>query len=90
MLLATVTGRVTSTIKHASLAGQRLLVCQAIDAERKPTGEPMLTLDQHGAGRGDDVMISSDGKGLRDLLGSSASPARWWTLGIVDPPGGKR
>jgi len=88
MLLATVTGRATSTVKHTSLAGQRLLVCQTLDACGGVAGEPMLALDQHGAGRGDVVMISSDGKGLRDLLGSNASPARWWTLGIVDPPGG--
>lgn len=85
MQLATVTGTATSTVKHPSLAGRRLLICQVVDADRKVGGEPMLALDHHGAGRGDVVMLSSDGKGLRELLGSNSSPARWWTLGIVDP-----
>lgn len=87
MQLATVTGNATSTVKHPSLAGRRLLICQVVDADRRVTGEPIVVLDHHGAGLGDVVMISSDGKGLRELLGSRRSPARWWTLGIVDDRG---
>ncbi|MEM1209299.1 MAG: EutN/CcmL family microcompartment protein [Planctomycetota bacterium] len=90
MQLATVTGNATSTVKHPSLVGHRLLICQVVDGDRKAVGEPMLTLDHHGAGVGDLVMLSSDGKGLRQLLGSNTSPARWWTLGMVDPPEGSR
>lgn len=81
---AIVQGRATSTVKHPSLAGRKLLVCQALDAASKPTGDPVLALDSLGAGRGDRVILTSDGQGLRELLGHDNSPARWWTVGIVD------
>ena len=84
MQLAIVQGRATATVKHKSLAGVKLLVCQTLDIAGKPTGDPILALDKLGAGHGDTVIISSDGLGLRELLKDNTSPARWWTLGIVD------
>jgi ethanolamine utilization protein EutN len=84
MQLARVQGSATATIKHPSLEGQRLLVGQRMDAAGQPGGDPQLIVDQLGAGVGDTVMISSDGRGLRELLGDGTSPARWYTLGIVD------
>ncbi len=84
MQWALVKGRVTSTVKHESLDGQKLLICQFLGNERQPVGDPVLALDKLGAGQGDIVMITSDGKGLRELLQHNTSPARWWTLGIVD------
>ncbi|MEX0775308.1 MAG: EutN/CcmL family microcompartment protein [Phycisphaeraceae bacterium] len=84
MQLAHVQGRATSTVKHPSLAGARLLVCQLLDAAGQPAGDPVLALDKLGAGRGDKVILTSDGLGLREMLGKPNSPARWWTLGLVD------
>ena len=84
MQWAVVQGRATSTVKHPSLEGQKLLVCQLIGNERQPVGDPVLVIDQLGAGKGDTVMITSDGLGLRELLKDDHSPARWWTLGIID------
>lgn len=84
MLQATVIGRATSTRKHDTLAGQRLLVCQPLKVDGSADGDVFLALDRHGAGRGDRVLLSSDGRGLRELLGKLNTPARWWTLGIVD------
>jgi ethanolamine utilization protein EutN len=66
------------------LAGVRLLICQPLDINRRGAGDPVLAVDKLGAGAGDTVMLSSDGQGLRELLGDDNSPARWWTLGIVD------
>lgn len=86
MQQAIVTGRATSTVKHHSLSGARLLICQMLDAAGRPGGDPVLALDKLGAGRGDRVILTSDGLGLRDLLNDKTSPARWWTLGIVDEP----
>jgi ethanolamine utilization protein EutN len=82
--LAQVQGRATTTVRHRSLASARLLICQPLDIDRKGAGDPVLVIDKIGAGAGDTVMISSDGLGLRELLGDDNSPARWWTLGIVD------
>ena len=84
MLLARVKGRATATVKHPSLERQKLLVCLRLDPAGTPGGDPLLVVDQQGAGRGDTVMISSDGRGVRDLLGDTTTPVRWFTLGIVD------
>ncbi len=84
MQLARVHGHATSTVKHASLEGSKLLVCSLLGGDRRPAGDPVLAVDRHGAGRGDQVVLSSDGEGLRQLLNHDQSPVRWWTLGIVD------
>lgn len=81
---ARVKGRVTATVKHASLGGVKLLICDLLDASGKPAGDPVLAVDRLGAGAGDRVIITSDGQGLRELLGHDNSPARWWTMGIID------
>jgi ethanolamine utilization protein EutN len=87
MQLAMVQGAATVADGHPSLARQKLLICQSLDAAGRPGGDPMLVVDQLGAGQGDVIMISSDGLGLRDLLKHNNSPARWWTLGIIDGQG---
>ena len=85
MQLAVVCGRATATLKHSSLAGTRLLACQRLGRSGRPDGDPVLAVDKLGAGAGDRVILTSDGLGLRQLLGHRGSPVRWWTLGIVDP-----
>ncbi|MBI1337231.1 MAG: ethanolamine utilization protein EutN [Phycisphaera sp.] len=84
MQLAIVHGRATSTCKHPSLEGAKLLICGLLDASGQSAGDPVLAVDRLGAGRGDKVILTSDGLGLRELLGQNNSPARWWTMGIVD------
>lgn len=85
MQLAQIIGRATSTTKHPSMQGWRLLIAQMLGANGESDGaDPVLVLDHLGAAKGDRVMITSDGKGLRELLNDNTSPARWWTLGIVD------
>jgi ethanolamine utilization protein EutN len=84
MQLALVKGRATSTVKHPSMQGQKLLVCLLLDARGKGGGDPVLAVDRLGAGLGDKVVITSDGLGVRGLLKDDTSPVRWWTLGIVD------
>ncbi|MEZ6190485.1 MAG: EutN/CcmL family microcompartment protein [Phycisphaerales bacterium] len=87
MQLATIKGRATATVKHPSLAGCRMLLAQMLDAKLQPEGDPVLIIDRLGAGQGDMVMITSDGLGLRQMLNDNTSPARWWTVGIVDHHG---
>jgi ethanolamine utilization protein EutN len=86
MQLARIIGTATATVKHPSLAGARLLVGQPLMADRKtPDGDPQLVIDTLSAAVGDLVVITSDGRMLRDLLGSDTTPARWSTIGLVDP-----
>ncbi len=81
MYLGRVVGKAISTIKHHSLTGWRLLVVEPIRADRN---DPLLVVDSLGAGIGDMVVITNDGKGARDLVGDEQSPARWTVLGLVD------
>ena len=81
MRTATIRGYATSTIKHPSLDGWRLLVAEP----ESPDLAPQLVLDNLGAGIGQTVLISSDGSEARKMVGSERSPARWSVLGIIDP-----
>jgi len=84
MQIGKVVGRAISTVKHKSFQGVKLLLVQALDSKGQPDGEPVLTVDNLGAGPGMRVLISSDGKGARELVGSKDSPVRWLTIGVLD------
>ena len=84
MQLGTVIGHATSTIKHESLIGWRLVIVQPLNAERKPEADPVVAVDKFNAGAGQTVIINSDGKAVRDYIGHDKSPARWFVIGIED------
>jgi ethanolamine utilization protein EutN len=85
MQVARIIGRTHSTVKHSTLDGQKLLVAQPLGAGGKTAdGPPLLVVDRIGAGTGDQVMITSDGKAIREMFGVENSPIRWAVLGIVD------
>jgi microcompartment protein CcmK/EutM len=84
MQLAKVLGHATSTIKHPTLNGWRMLIVQPLDAREQPDGVPIIALDALGSGRGDRVVISSDGKAAREMIGADNSPARWNIIGLAD------
>lgn len=80
-----VVGTATSTIKHRSMHGRKLLIVQPVLADgRTPDGDPILAIDSVGAGRGERVVITSDGRFLREQLQAEATPARWSVIGIRD------
>ena len=81
MRIATIKGHVTSTMKHRSLDGWRLLIA----VPESPDLAPQIVLDSLGAGIGQRVMISSDGSEARKMVGDQRSPARWTVMGIIDP-----
>ena len=85
MQLGLVVGRATSTVKHASMEGWKLLVVQPLSADgRSSDGDPVVAVDALGAGQGETVIITSDGKGTRALLKSDNTPVRWSVMGIRD------
>ena len=84
MQLALVIGRATSTVKHRSMAGQKLLIVQPQLVNGKADGAPLLAIDGIGAGIGETVMITSDGRYARELLKTEATPVRWSVIGIED------
>jgi ethanolamine utilization protein EutN len=84
MQLATVIGHATATIKHPSMVGLRLIIVQPLGATRQPEADPILAVDKLGSHTGQNVIIDSDGKGARELVGNEKSPVRWYVVGIVD------
>jgi len=85
MQLALVVGTTTSTIKHSTMRGQKLLIVQPLMADGKGVdGDPQIAVDAVGAGRGERVLITSDGKYMREILKTEATPVRWSVIGISD------
>lgn len=85
MQLARVVGTATSTIKHPTMNGWKLLIVQMLQADgRSPDGDPVISIDSLGAAVGQTVIITSDGKGTSELMGSDNTPVRWSVLGIQD------
>jgi len=65
--------------------GAKLLVVQPLLADGATAdGFPLLAIDDVGAGRGDTVMITSDGRYVRDVLKTAATPVRYTIIGICD------
>jgi ethanolamine utilization protein EutN len=82
--IARIDGTLTSTVKHASLAGARLLIGQRVGGKGEEVGEPQVLVDPIGARRGNRVVVTTDGDHARRLLGDPRTPVRLVVLGIVD------
>ena len=87
MQLGTVIGHATSTIKHPSFVGWRLVIVQPLNVAREPDTDPVIAVDKLGSAPGHTVILNSDGKGARELIGDDKSPVRWFVIGIVDENG---
>ena len=83
MFLARIDGRITSTIKHETLEGACMLIGRRLEADGKPSGEPLVVFDRIGAPRGAVVLVSTDGDIQRKLRGNT-TPARLTVVGLVD------
>ena len=67
------------------MEGWKLLIVQPLAADmRSPDGDPVIAVDALGAGQGEMVILTSDGKGTRALLNSDTTPVRWSVMGIRD------
>ena len=84
MFIARIDGSITSTVKHRSLQGQRLLIGQRLEADGTEVGEPMVLIDDLGAGIGSHVLVTSDGELARQKLADNTTPSRMMVVGIID------
>jgi ethanolamine utilization protein EutN len=85
MQLGLVVGTATSTVRHRSMHGWKLLLVQLLKADgRSADGEPILAVDKLGASQRDLVVVTNDGKAAQELLKDNATPVRWSVLGIRD------
>jgi ethanolamine utilization protein EutN len=84
MQLGLVVGHATSTVKHTTLNGWRLLIVQMLTPDDKPDGEPVLAIDSLGAGMGSRVLLTTDAILVRELVGAKTSPVRYSVMGLAD------
>jgi ethanolamine utilization protein EutN len=84
MQLGRVIGHATATIKHPSMNGLRMAVVQILNAARQPEADPIIAADKLGSGIGDVVVLNSDGKAAREMIGDNKSPVRFFVIGISD------
>ena len=84
MQIGKVVGHATSTVKHPTLNGWRLLIVQMLTPDDKPDGEPVLVIDSLGAGTGARVIATTDALLVRELVGAKNSPIRWSVMGLTD------
>jgi ethanolamine utilization protein EutN len=83
MFLARIEGTVVATAKHPTLEGCRFLVARRLEADGTAAVEPNVVVDWMGAGRGETVLVSTDGDIARLKLGNN-TPARMVVVGLVD------
>lgn len=84
MILATVTGTVTSSDKDRELADYKLLVVQPLSLAGDPSGDEMIAIDRVDAGVGDRVLVSREGTGARLVTGRERIPLQNMVIGVVD------
>lgn len=84
MLYARVIGHATSTVKHPSMKGATLLVCEDADATGKGLGSCFVAADWTGAGTGSMVLVTTDGEAAERHHGDAKSPLRNLVIAIVD------
>lgn len=86
MQIGIVIGHATSTIKHEALEGWRLLVVQPLNSARQPEGDPQVCASGLNAAVGQTVVLNTDGKAARDLIGHPKSPLRYFIIAIESEP----
>lgn len=84
MKIARVTGTIVSTIQHPTFDGDKLLLCDVLDASGKPSGSYVIAVDLVGAGTGETVLVLDEGTSARQIVGIPSGPLRTVAVGIVD------
>lgn len=84
MNLARVIGTSTATIKHTALDGWRMLVVQPLLIDGGDDGTPLIAVDNLGSRVGETVVITSDGKFVREAMGMNTTPVRWMVIAQPD------
>jgi ethanolamine utilization protein EutN len=83
--LCRVIGNVVATEKHPMFHGHKLMVVQPVDPDGNDKGPSFLAVDHAQAGPGDQVIVMSEGNGVRQILDMGQQvPIRSLIVGIVD------
>jgi ethanolamine utilization protein EutN len=81
--IARVAGTVVSPISHPFFEGQRLLLCDLVDADGASDGY-LIAVDVVDAGVGERVLICDEGSSARQIFEVATGPVRSVVVGIID------
>jgi len=85
MVLGKVIGSIVSTVKHGCYANTKLLLVKQVSPKKKPQKGVLAAVDLVGAGKGDIVLVASEGRAAEELMHFSCRmPVRSMIVGIVD------
>lgn len=84
MQIGRVIGDVSSTQKHPSHEGRKLLLVQPLDLDGSERGTAIVAVDGVNAGMGDRVLLVQDGFAAFTTLGLKQSPIDSAVIGIID------
>jgi ethanolamine utilization protein EutN len=80
-----VAGTVVSTINHPMYDGQRLLMCDMLNADGEDTGDYLICVDSVDAGHGETVLIIDEGNSARQVTDTVPwGPVRAVIVGVID------
>jgi microcompartment protein CcmK/EutM len=80
-----VVGPLWATVKHPAYNGHTLFVVQPIDERGADAGTSFVAIDHVQAGVGDQVIVLTEGNGVRQILKQGdIVPIRSIIVGIVD------
>jgi microcompartment protein CcmK/EutM len=69
------------------MEGWRMYVVQMLNVARTPEGDPVIAMSGLNAAVGQTVILNSDGKAARELIGHAKSPVRYFVIAIEDEGG---
>ena len=84
MKIGRVAGTVVTTICSPAYEQKRLLFCDLLGLDMKPTGNYLIAVDSIYAGYGETVLIIDEGNGARQVTGIPEAPIRAVVVGVVD------
>ena len=84
MFTARVVGDVVATIKHADLAGEKLLLVQPVSDAGEPRGKAVIAVDCAQAGPGDWVLVADEGNSAAQVRRRPRGPVRTVIVGVID------
>lgn len=85
-----VIGHATSTLKHRSLNGWRLVIVQPVGPTGAAEADPVVAVDKFGSSVGQRVILNVDGRAAREYVNDEKSPVRHFVIGLVDDPAATR
>jgi microcompartment protein CcmK/EutM len=90
MIIAQVIGSVVSTIKHPCYKNKKILLVKPVSPAGELQSGVMAAIDLVGAGKGDQVLVASEGRAAEELLQFPCRmPVRSLIVGIIDHLGVK-